>query len=471
MALYIYNTLTKRKDEFIPVKEGEVSFYLCGPTVYDYFHIGNARAWIVFDVIRRYLEYLDYKVKFIVNLTDVDDKIINRAREIGIHPNEVAEKYSRAFFEDCKKLKINEATFNPKATEHIKEMQDLISVLIEKGYAYELDGNVYFEVNKYSDYGQLSGKKVDELIAGYRVEVDERKRSPLDFALWKKAKEGEIYWESPWGKGRPGWHVECSAMSMKYLGESFDIHAGAEDLIFPHHENEIAQSRCSTKGDFAHYWIHIGFLKIGQEKMSKSLGNIFTAREILDEFSPESVRLFFLQKHYKSPVEFNKGVLIDAENAIQRIKRCYFSLKEILGNYEFKEDTINNNNKIDLDFKIPILNGMNDDFNSPIAIAKIFDLVKFVNEKIELGNFSNDEIYLLKEAKNLFDEMNTFFDIVPVKFEKLESTKQLIDLLLKVRNELRKKKEYELADKIRDELEKLGYVIEDGLYETKWMEK
>lgn len=471
MALYIYNTLTKRKEEFIPVKEGEVSFYLCGPTVYDYFHIGNARAWVVFDVIRRYLEYHGYIVKFIVNLTDVDDKIINRARELGIHTQEVAERFSEAFFEDCKKLKIKEATYNPKATEHIKEMLDLIKILIEKGYAYELDGDVYFEVNKYSDYGRLSGKKIDELISGYRVEVDERKRNPLDFALWKKAKEGEIFWESPWGKGRPGWHIECSAMSMKYLGKSFDIHAGAEDLIFPHHENEIAQSKCSTESDFAHYWIHIGFLKIGQEKMSKSLGNIWTAREILDEFSPESVRLFFLQKHYKSPIEFSKNTLADAEIAIQRLKRCYFSLKEILENYEFKEDISNNNNKINSDFKIPILNGMNDDFNSAVAVAKIFDLVKFVNEKTESGNFSDDDIYLLKEAKNLFDEINTFFDIIPIKFIKLERTKQLIDLLLEVRNELRKKREYELADKIREELEKLGYIIEDGIYGTKWMEK
>jgi len=472
MSIQIYNTLAKKKEEFIPIRKGEVSFYLCGPTVYDYFHIGNARAWVVFDVIRRYFEYRGYDVKYVVNLTDVDDKIINRANELCVHPNEVAEKYAEAYFEDCRRLKIKDATYNPKATEHIKEMQDLISLLLEKGYAYELDGDIYFEVNGFSEYGRLSGKRIDDLIAGYRVEPNQRKRNPLDFALWKRAKKGEVCWDSPWGKGRPGWHIECSAMSMKYLGKEFDIHAGAEDLIFPHHENEIAQSRCATGGVFAHYWIHIGFLRIGKEKMSKSLGNIYTAREILDEFSPESIRLFFMQKHYKSPIEFSKDVLANAENAVQRLKRCYFKLKESLEKYNI-EDNLNYNKNTDVikNFRKEIIDAMDDDFNSSVSVAKIFDLVKIVNEKMESEYSVSNEMHILKDAKDIFDEINKFFDIIPITYEKSENTEKLLEILLNIRDELRKRKEYALADKIRGEIEKLGYIIEDGQLRTRWMKK
>ncbi|NVM05263.1 MAG: cysteine--tRNA ligase [Candidatus Helarchaeota archaeon] len=472
MSIQIYNTLTKRKEEFVPIKKGEVSFYLCGPTVYDYFHIGNARAWIVFDVIRRYFEYRGYNVKYVVNLTDVDDKIINRANELGVHPNEVAEKYAEAYFEDCRRLKIKDATYNPKATAHIKQMQDLVSVLLEKGYAYVLDGDVYFEINRYSEYGKLSGKRTDDLIAGHRVETNQRKRNPLDFALWKRAKEGEVCWDSPWGKGRPGWHIECSAMSMKYLGKEFDIHAGAEDLIFPHHENEIAQSRCATDGEFARYWIHIGFLRIGKEKMSKSLGNIYTAREILNEFSQESIRLFFMQKHYKSPIEFGKDILSDAENAVQRLKRCYFKLKETLEKYNAEDNlSYNKSNDIIQNFREEIISSMDDDFNSAVSVSKIFELVKMVNEKMEDEYYVSNKIHLLKDAKNLFDEVNKFFDIIPITYETSENTEKLLEILLNIRDELRKKKEYNLADRIRSELEKLGYIIEDRTLGTKWIKK
>ncbi len=472
MSIQIYNTLTNKKEEFIPIRKGEVSFYLCGPTVYDYFHIGNARAWVVFDVIRRYLEYRGYDVKYVVNLTDVDDKIINRANELCVHPNEVASKYTEAYFEDCRRLKIKDATCNPKATEHIKEMQDLISLLLEKGYAYELDGDIYFEINGFSEYGKLSGKRIDDLIAGYRVEPDQRKRNLLDFALWKKVKEGEVCWDSPWGKGRPGWHIECSAMSMKYLGKEFDVHAGAEDLIFPHHENEIAQSRCATGGVFAHYWIHIGFLRIGKEKMSKSLGNIYTAREILDEFSPESIRLFFMQKHYKSPIEFSIDVLANAENAVQRLKRCYFKLKELLERYNI-EDNLNYNKNTDIikNFRKEIIDIMDDDFNSAVSVAKIFDLVKVVNEKMESEYSVSKEMHVLKDAKDIFDEINKFFDIIPMTYEKSENTEKLLEILLNIRDELRERKEYALADKIRGEIEKLGYIIEDGALRTRWMKR
>ena len=472
MSIQIYNTLAKKKEEFIPIRKGEVSFYLCGPTVYDYFHIGNARAWVVFDVIRRYFEYRGYDVKYVVNLTDVDDKIINRANELCVHPNEITSKYASAYFEDCRRLKIRDATYNPKATEHIKEMQDLISLLLEKGFAYELDGDIYFEVNGFSEYGKLSGKRIDDLIAGYRVKPNQRKRNLLDFALWKSVKGGGVCWDSPWGKGRPGWHIECSAMSMKYLGKEFDIHAGAEDLIFPHHENEIAQSRCATGGVFAHYWIHIGFLKIGKEKMSKSLGNIYTAREILDEFSPEAIRLFFMQKHYKSPIEFGKDVLADAENAVQRLKRCYLKLKESLERYNIEDNlSYNKNTDIIKNFRKEIINAMDDDFNSAVSVAKVFDLVKMVNEKMESEYSVSKEIHMLKDAKDIFNEINKFFDIIPITYEKSENIEKLLEILLNIRDELRKRREYTLADKIRSEIEKLGYIIEDGVLRTRWMKR
>ncbi len=472
MAIKIYNTLTKKKEEFIPVKEGEVSFYLCGPTVYDYFHIGNARAWVVFDVIRRYFEYRGFKVKYIVNLTDIDDKIIKRANEMGVPPDKITDEFTKAYFEDCRKLKIKDATYNPKATEHIDDMLKIISILIEKGYAYELDGDVYFEVGKFSEYGNLSGKKIDDLIAGHRVELDGRKRNPFDFALWKQAKKGEISWDSHWGKGRPGWHIECSAMSIKYLGKDFDIHGGGEDLIFPHHENEIAQSKCSNDGGFARYWIHMGFLKINKEKMSKTLGNIYTAREILNEFSPESLRLFYIQKHYKSPIDFSKEVLTDTQNAVERLKRCYFKLKEILNKYDFGDDfKLNDNTNIIQDFREGIIEAMDGDFNSAAAVGKVFDLVKLVNEKIESESSIHKEFQLLKDSKELFDEINNFFDIIPESYEKSDDSIELIELILNIRNNLRDKKEYKLADNIRDELEKLGYIIEDSTSGTGWIRK
>ena len=466
MAISFYNTLTKKKEQFVPLRDGEVSFYLCGPTVYDFFHVGNARAWIVFDVVRRYFEFRNYKVTFIANITDVDDKIINRASKEGETPQEIAEKYTKYFFEDCKRLKIKEASKYPKATENINEMQSLISELIRKGYAYELDGNVYFEVNKFPYYGELSGKNIDDLIAGHRVERDDRKKNPLDFALWKKAKSGEIFWDSPWGKGRPGWHIECSAMSTKYLGQDFDIHAGGEDLIFPHHENEIAQSRCGYEGRFARYWMHIGFLRINKEKMSKSLGNFYTAREILDEFSSESIRLFYMQKHYKSPIEFSKETLKDSENAVQRLNRYYISLKNKLKD-NIQRDSINQSNSIVAEMRQEIIRAMDDDFNTPIAVARIFDLVKLVNERIESSGSNN----ILNDALILFNEVNSFLGIIPDEVERQADYDKLMSLILSIRNELRKKKIFDLSDKIREDLNELGFIIEDGADGTRWMKK
>ncbi|MFN3874169.1 MAG: cysteine--tRNA ligase, partial [Ignavibacterium sp.] len=326
----IYNTLTKQKEEFIPINPPLVKMYMCGPTVYDYFHIGNARSFIMSDIVRRYLEYKGYAVTFVMNLTDVDDKIIKKANEEGKSAKDVAEFYIKEFFTDIEKLRIKPATYYPRATEFMNDMIEMIKRLEQKGIAYNVDGNVFYDVSKFAGYGKLSGKNTDELESGARVEVNEQKKHPLDFALWKKAKEGEPYWESPWGKGRPGWHIECSAMSCKLLGESFDIHAGGHDLIFPHHENEIAQSEAANEKPFAKYWLHFGFLNINEEKMSKSLGNFFTAREILKKYSAEAIRLFFAQAHYRGPLNFSDELLQAAEKGVEKFQNLADKLNEQL---------------------------------------------------------------------------------------------------------------------------------------------
>jgi len=317
--MLIYNTLTKKKEEFKPINPPNVSMYVCGPTIYDYFHIGNGRTFMMADVIRRYLIYKGYNVKYVMNLTDVDDKIIKKAIEEGVDTKEITKKFEQAFFDDIKKLKIKQADVYPKATEHIKEIEDIISKLEEKQIAYNVNGNVFYDVIKFNGYGKLSGKNIDDLESGARVEVNEEKKNPLDFALWKKAKEGEPAWESPWGEGRPGWHIECSAMSMKHLGETIDIHAGGSDLIFPHHENEIAQSEASSGHEFVKFWLHFGFLNINKEKMSKSLGNFFTTRDILSKYPAEAVRLLFVQSHYASPLNFSKELLDAAQKGAEKI--------------------------------------------------------------------------------------------------------------------------------------------------------
>ena len=319
MAIKIYNTLSRKKEELIPIEAGKVRMYLCGPTVYDYFHIGNARPFILFDIFRRYLKYRGLDVKFVFNFTDIDDKIIKKSIEEKIPASDVAKKYTEAFMEDIKKIGIKPADVYPKATENIPEIISLIEKLIKRGMAYSIDGEVFYSVKNFQDYGKLSGKKINELRSGARVEIDQRKKDPLDFSLWKSAKPGEPCWESPWGKGRPGWHIECSAMSMKYLGESIDIHAGGIDLVFPHHENEIAQSEGATGKQFVKYWMHNGFLNIDGEKMSKSLGNFFTAREIMEKYHPAVIRMFFLLKHYRSPINFSEDRIKEAQQALERI--------------------------------------------------------------------------------------------------------------------------------------------------------
>jgi cysteinyl-tRNA synthetase len=469
MGIRIYNTLTKKKEDFIPIEPGKVKFYLCGPTVYDYFHIGNARPFIVFDVFRRYLEYRGFDVTFVVNITDVDDKIINRAHRENRSPADVAEEFTRAYFEDLEKLRIRRATVHPKATEHIAEMIALIRKLEERGIAYRLNGDVYYNVEKFPDYGRLSGKKLEELQAGARVEVDERKRNPLDFALWKAAKPGEPAWDSPWGKGRPGWHIECSAMSMKYLGPDFDIHAGGEDLIFPHHENEIAQSCGAGSAQFARYWMHNGFLNIRGEKMSKSLGNVLTVREILKQISPEVIRLFFLQKHYRSPINYSEDILEETERAWRRLQNTYGELLQVenIPEDEFLAGKLPDRARAALQelahHRSAFEEAMDDDFNSARAIGHLFEIVKLANRILAEGKPEGERAYVLSRIRKTLEGYDSFLSLLRKEESPATSGdfEKVMELLLEVRNSLRKKKLFDLADEIRSKLHEMGYQIED----------
>jgi cysteinyl-tRNA synthetase len=459
--LKLYNTLTKQVEEFIPLNPPNVGMYICGPTVYDYFHIGNARTFIMADIIRRYLEYKGYNVKFVMNLTDIDDKIIKKSIEEKIPASKVAGKYSEAFFEDLKRLRIKPATFYPKATENIDEILSMIKALIDNGAAYNVDGNVFYNVSSFKSYGKLSGKKIDELEVGARVEVMEEKHNPLDFALWKKSKEGEPFWKSEWGNGRPGWHIECSAMSCKHLGETFDIHAGGNDLIFPHHENEIAQSEAATKKPFVKYWLHFGFLNINKEKMAKSLGNFFTAREVLAKYSAEAIRLFFSQAHYRGPVDFTNELLDAAEKGLEKLKNFRSTI----------ETAINKNNSGGInpefnfqDFEKRFTDALDDDFNTPQAVAVIFDFVKEANrtisdkDNLHLNYYLSLKDFLIKTADNVLGIIS--FEQKEMKSDSLlenELIKILIDIRLMAKNE----KNFQLADDIRKKLENLGITLKD----------
>jgi cysteinyl-tRNA synthetase len=462
--LYIYNTLTKKKEEFIPINPPYVKMYFCGPTVYDFFHIGNARSFIMIDIIRRYLEYKGYKVTFAMNLTDVDDKIIKKANQQKIDPAVVAETYTEAFMEDIRKLKIKPANLYPKATAHMAEIIQMIKTLESKGYAYNINGNVFYDVRKFNNYGKLSGKNIDDLESGARVEINEEKHNPLDFSLWKKAKEGEPYWESPWGNGRPGWHIECSAMSCKHLGETFDIHAGGSDLIFPHHENEIAQSEAANDKHFVNYWIHFGFLNINNEKMSKSLGNFSTARDILKQFSAESIRMLFVQSHYAGSLNFSDELLNSAQKGLEKLNNLKSTIEEILSQ---------NKAGVTPDFDFASFEkrfeeSMDDDFNTPQAVAIIFDFVKEVN-KVILSNqsihpdfFIRVKNFLIKTAQDILGIID--FSETASSDGKLES--ELIELLINMRNEAKKEKNYNLADKIRKSLNELGIELKDSKEKT-----
>ena len=398
----IFNTMTRRKDDFIPLSEGKVGIYVCGSTVYDFIHIGNARPMVVFDTLRRYFEYLGYEVTYIQNFTDIDDKMIKRANESGITVKQLGDRFIKEFYTDANGLGIMPASVNPRATEHIQEIINIISTLEEKGFAYNVDGDVYFDTQKFSSYGRLCGQNLDDLNMGARIDVNNVKKNPMDFALWKSKKEGEPYWESPWGEGRPGWHIECSAMSMKYLGPTFDIHAGGLDLIFPHHENEIAQSECCTGKQFARYWMHNGYIQINGEKMSKSLGNFITVRQVSEKYDLEVLRMFLLQVQYRNPINYTDDAILATKNALDRLYNLKFRLEQIIS--EKKDDASENDSEWQsaLDkYRTAFIAKMDDDLNTADALAVIFDLVREINTSIN-DDFSSSKA---KAALNMLTEL------------------------------------------------------------------
>ena len=471
----LYNTMTNKIEEFKTIDENKVKMYVCGPTVYNFIHLGNARPIVVFDTLTRYFRHKGMEVDFVQNFTDVDDKIINRAIEEGISASEVSSKYIDYFFEDIEKLNILKDVKRPKVTENMQEIIDIIQKLIDNGFAYEKNGDVYFEVKKYGDYGKLSNQKIEELELGARIDVSEIKKNPVDFALWKKKKDGEPFWESPWGKGRPGWHIECSAMAKKYLGDTFDIHGGGQDLIFPHHENEIAQSKCAYHGNFANYWLHNGFIQINGDKMSKSTGNFFLLREILEKFSGNTVRLFILSTHYRKPINFSCENMTDTKKALQNIVKSMNKFEEIVEKYkDEKTENIKNlefSQKIDeFDKKFEV--AMDEDMNTPQALATIFDQIRETNKFISTNESEFSTIYseIKKSYDSLKQKIENVFGIVietensmkEEESENMELTKKLIELLIKLRSEARSEKNFKLSDEIRDELKKLGVEIKDN---------
>jgi cysteinyl-tRNA synthetase len=463
----LYNTLTKRKEEFVPLREGEVRMYSCGPTVYDYFHIGNARPFIIFDTLRRYLEYKGYKVLFVQNFTDIDDKMIKRANEEGITVKELGDRFINEYFKDADALGIKRATFHPRATQHIGDMIALIRKLIEKGVAYEVNGNVYFDTSAFPEYGKLSGQKLEELEAGARVEVEEGKRNPMDFALWKAQKPGEPAWDSPWGKGRPGWHIECSVMAMKYLGQTIDIHAGGQDLIFPHHENEIAQSEAATGKPFARYWLHNGYINVNNQKMSKSLGNFFTVRDILKQFDPEVVRFFMLSAHYRNPINFSEDMLRQAQSALERLYNCKANLLHMMENAverELSEEEIDFIQRL-AGYKVKFEEAMDDDINTADALAAIFDMVRDINSQLSASSSKQ----AVERAYALLDELTGVLGLL--RKDPRQELDPEIKALIEKRQQARKEKNWALADQIRDELRARGIILEDTPQGVRWYYK
>lgn len=469
----IYNTMTRKVEEFVPLKEKEVSMYVCGPTVYNYIHIGNARPAIVFDTVRRYFEYRGYKVKYVQNFTDVDDKIIKRANEEGVTSKEIARKYIEAYFEDTKKVNLKEeGMIRPRATEYIEEMQEIIKKLISEGYAYEVNGDVYFEVEKdKDDYGCLSHQDIGNLKAGARIEVNDIKKSPLDFALWKSAKPGEPSWDSPWGKGRPGWHIECSAMSSKLLGDVFDIHGGGQDLIFPHHENEIAQSRCSSHQEYARYWMHNGYINVNGEKMSKSLGNFFLLREVLEHFEGRVIRFFVLGAHYRKPIDFSNNELEQAKSGLERIDNAVERLREkIKSGAVAGGDDLSGLKDLLKETEERFIQAMDDDFNTAQGIGVIFELIKEINKYTEVEKISEEGLKSLQMAYDYIENiMENVFGVTLKSQENIGNlTADLVEFLLEIRRKARAEKNWALSDEIRDRLGEMGIKIKDGKDKTIW---
>ena len=465
--LKIYNTLTRKKEEFHPVHPGVVNMYVCGPTVYNYIHIGNARSAIAFDTVRRYLEYIGYQVNYVSNFTDVDDKMIKAAHEQGITVPELADKYIKAFMEDTNAINIEPATMHPRATENIPEIIDFVQKLIDKGYAYVVDGDVYYRARKFKNYGQLSGQSIDDLEVGAseHVSADEvgKKEDPMDFALWKAAKPGEISWDSPWGAGRPGWHIECSVMSTKYLDNTIDIHAGGQDLEFPHHENEIAQSEAATGKKFVNYWMHNGFVTIGKdnEKMSKSLHNFITVHDIIKHVDPQVLRFFMATTQYRRPIQYSEANLTDAKNNLEHIQNAY-------NNLEYRKNDAHDGSEIHVqsklsDFKEHFIEAMNDDINVQNGIAVVYELVKYANVYAKQASVNQDDI---ADIQKLLQELLSIFGVKIVATGQIDD--DAIQQLIDQRNEARRNKDFALSDKIRDDLKAQGIILEDTPQGTRY---
>lgn len=459
----IFNTMTRRKEEFVPLDKNEVKIYACGPTVYNYIHIGNARPLCVFDVLRRYLEYRGYNVRFVQNFTDVDDKIIKRANEEGLSFEEVSKKYIKEFWTDAHGLNFKDATVHPKATENIDEIINIIKTLEEKGYAYAVDGDVYYRTLKFKDYGKLSHQPIEDLQSGARIAIGEKKENPLDFALWKAAKEGEPYWDSPWGKGRPGWHIECSAMNKRYLGDSIDIHCGGKDLVFPHHENEIAQSEAANDAPFAKYWMHNGYINVDNVKMSKSLGNFKTVREIANVYGYEVIRYFLISSHYRSPINYSIDIIEQCQSALDRLYTCRESLDFAIKNA--KSDIADDEEilKLIASAKDEFIKAMDDDLNTADGIAAVFNLVSTINTEI-----INKEVSLnvCKKAAEMFDELTGVLGLLYNR--KSNDIDDDIEKLIEQRQTARANKDWATADKIRDELKAKGIILKDTPQGVTW---
>ena len=458
----VFNTLTRQKEELKTIEEGKVKIYACGPTVYNYIHIGNARPLCVFDILRRYLEYRGYEVRFVQNFTDIDDKIIKRANEEGVTYKDISEKYIEEFWKDAKGLNVREATVHPKATENIDEIINIISTLVEKGYAYEADGDVYFSPKKFPEYGKLSHQPLEELEAGARIMVGEIKKEPMDFALWKKAKPGEPFWESPWGHGRPGWHIECSAMNRRYLGKTIDIHCGGQDLIFPHHENEIAQSECCNGVPFANYWMHNGYITVDNVKMSKSLNNFFTVRDVAEAYGYEPIRYLLISSQYRSPINYSTDIIEQCKASLNRLYTCRDNLDFAAKNAADGE--IGDSVKEMLALRqTQFVDAMDDDLNTADALAAVFELVRDINTKIIAESANKAEC---EAAAKMFDELCGVLGLVYNR--KTQSLDDEVEALIEQRTQARKNKDWATADKIRDELKAMGITLEDTAQGVKW---
>lgn len=458
----IYNTMTRQKEEFVPNDPQEVKIYACGPTVYNYIHIGNARPLCVFDVLRRYLEYRGYNVKFVQNFTDVDDKIIKRANEEGSTFEEISKKYIEEFWVDANGLNFKKATVHPKATENIDEIINIIKTLEEKGYAYSVDGDVYFRTLKFKDYGKLSHQPIEDLQSGARIAIGEKKENPLDFALWKAAKEGEPYWQSPWGKGRPGWHIECSAMNKRYLGDTIDIHCGGQDLIFPHHENEIAQSECANGCTFSKYWMHNGYINVDNVKMSKSLGNFKTVREIANVYGYEVIRYFLVSSHYRSPINYSLEIIEQCKSALERLYTCRESLDFAIKNAKDIADDTELIDRIN-SRREQFIEAMDDDLNTADGVASIFDLVKDINISILDKEVSKN---VCQTAADVFDEL---CDVLGILYNRKSNDVDAdIEALIEQRQTARANKDWATADRIRDELKAKGIILKDTPQGVTW---